>query len=1734
MTKYYIDAPYLITGYFGLFNGANLNPGSIRFDADSIAQLYSIEAGRNRKITSIKAMSDRQGTTNYRSPSNNSHFAWSITTTTNSVLQAQSFLLYDWAMNSAGARSTGASPSLVSPSLGLLPGCGGPSPIPFLRRDSCNVSTALVFRTAEPPIVVSNGNMANYGLTTSEKTFSEPLRVTSDGMSNDAGPSAYGTFGQDGNAYEWNDLEGTAAQVTVRGLRGGYWGSDINMIGSQSRLEQGPVSKVPRGGFRYASSEKLSEGMALVGDTNNIADANGRGRVDYSYYINKYPLMIGEYVLFLNNILGGPRVHTSPLAISIVLPNTNYTRSSTQSEYYEYNLYNPGVLQGDASSVVNISIKKSVTTASYVSGFTSNEPLGFEYVLGYSINRNKSVRISEISVQDLKNIMINGAALCDSALLSENNIQGVAYLPALNLSWFDCARYVNWRSNGSKRGLTGGLDSTTTENGAYTLNGRISGSAVAKNLINPNTGKPPTYWIPTEDEWYKAAYYKGAGVNTGYWKYATQNDSPPRKPLNLSTSCVGISIKEPQPLFPAVTTPSYYVIDLGQTRTFNLACYDASPVGSLSQTNSIATTTQIALDTSVDGQPHAGDDNKWQEVHGFIDVGQVNQGVRVIDGTATRDASLIDGGIPDIKVFNSTNARYIRLRLYNRLGTTVCLRGFRLFQVGASASDPNAPSLEPNSNTRSLSLFIKDTSNYLLAHEYNKAIGGTDSKTYPGANFLTNVGTNGGPSYYGTYGQGDYPNELIGDGSQSNIFSLTQVALNQSQRSAYLRPDYCTYAGFGLRLASSVPNNNGLVSIGHPNDITNTLVLPQFLNFSIGQILVKSLDVGYSYYIQKYKTTLREYTTFLNAIAKSDPNGLSTDYYLKSNSGIDSITGRGGSLGAIVRSGPNTNYTYTVVRTGDRLPITRLGWVDCARYANWMSNGQPTGLQTSKTTENGAYNLSSIGRGAWVVKNSINPNTGKPPTYWIPTLAEWLKAGFYKGPASTTGISSNQMGLEYYYYQYATRSDIRPESIDMVLPHKNGAIAKNITTNVNNPSVSVGKWIKVSAADANWVGTIYTEDLIAPPPPPATPTKSPNTTPRSTRNFVLCPDPTPTPTPAAGLIDNHIRCPFSLTLSGLTPGRRYISEAHIYDINSEISKIIPPSITFRAQSNGIQHLSFIAYRNKNTNRSVITIETQSPGNPTDRDTSSVVLDISLEDLAGSCQVPCIEYPCPTPTPASVIDNLSTTVNYNNGAIWNNQIGNVSTVGTNGVSSTYGTFDQNGNVWEWLETGDHLNVRYLRGGSYSSQGYELQSRNTSGRKKAPMTSYSSDKGFRIATYTNPYNFQPTCFIIINDSCNIADSNGLGATPYVYHMSKYEVTNKEYVEFLNTQAYFLESKFLDSFKSEMSSSPLGGIIRILCKDRYTYSTKTNMRFKPVNFVSWIDATRYCNWLHNNKTLEDIQTGAYQLKNPNLARTSDAKYFLPTENEWYKAAYYDPNMNENKNRYYPGIYSLYATASNKLPTPVTVNAGGVGTFPSGDLSCLYDAVVLKDIIRQDCDTCTEQIISLELEGNNSCFSEVEYRLVNNNTGVGIGTEWTKLPTDGVPDSLARYGCSDGPPSRFYTPISHKFTGRGDPDAQYVKQSLWVRTGDTWNTQGKFPCGISYQYSMTVHSIINPCNVSSTGYFSYDGSISCCEGAAVANPAFSTGSLVNPNELPGFVLEYTNCDKCPPGCYNTETVTC
>jgi formylglycine-generating enzyme len=85
--------------------------------------------------------------------------------------------------------------------------------------------------------------------------------------------------------------------------------------------------------------------------------------------------------------------------------------------------------------------------------------------------------------------------------------------PVNFVSWFDAARVANWLQNGQGSG--------STETGAYTLvGGQTSGTAPA---ANPGA----SYLLPTEDQWYKAAYYKGGGTNAGYWDYATQSDTAP-------------------------------------------------------------------------------------------------------------------------------------------------------------------------------------------------------------------------------------------------------------------------------------------------------------------------------------------------------------------------------------------------------------------------------------------------------------------------------------------------------------------------------------------------------------------------------------------------------------------------------------------------------------------------------------------------------------------------------------------------------------------------------------------------------------------------------------------------------------------------------------------------------------------------------------------------------------------------------------------------------------------------------------------------------------------------------------------------------------------------------------------------------------------------------------------------------------------------------------------------------
>jgi sulfatase modifying factor 1 len=94
------------------------------------------------------------------------------------------------------------------------------------------------------------------------------------------------------------------------------------------------------------------------------------------------------------------------------------------------------------------------------------------------------------------------------------------------VSWADAARFANWLHNGQP---TGAQDLTTTEDGSYFLNGIHEN---ADGQLEDVVREPDATWvIPTDNEWYKAAYHKNDGVTGNYWNYGTSSDPRPDNDL---------------------------------------------------------------------------------------------------------------------------------------------------------------------------------------------------------------------------------------------------------------------------------------------------------------------------------------------------------------------------------------------------------------------------------------------------------------------------------------------------------------------------------------------------------------------------------------------------------------------------------------------------------------------------------------------------------------------------------------------------------------------------------------------------------------------------------------------------------------------------------------------------------------------------------------------------------------------------------------------------------------------------------------------------------------------------------------------------------------------------------------------------------------------------------------------------------------------------------------------------
>ena len=173
-------------------------------------------------------------------------------------------------------------------------------------------------------------------------------------------------------------------------------------------------------------------------------------------------------------------------------------------------------------------------------------------------------------------------------------------------------------------------------------------------------------------------------------------------------------------------------------------------------------------------------------------------------------------------------------------------------------------------------------------------------------------------------------------------------------------------------------------------------------------------------------------------------------------------------------------------------------------------------------------------------------------------------------------------------------------------------------------------------------------------------------------------------------------------------------------------------------------------------------------------------------------------------------------------------------------------------------------------------------------------------------------------------------GYGGVDYAYNIGKYEVTAGQYTEFLNAVA---ATDPFGLYKTSMWSSGSGCMIeRTGSPGSYSYSVATDRANRPVNNVSWGDAARFCNWLHNGQPsgAQDLTTtedGAYFLIGATtygelqaVNREADWRWAIPTEDEWYKAAYYDSATS---------TYYEYPTSSNTAPGYVKDNGYIAGTL-------------------------------------------------------------------------------------------------------------------------------------------------------------------------------------------------------------
>jgi len=238
-------------------------------------------------------------------------------------------------------------------------------------------------------------------------------------------------------------------------------------------------------------------------------------------------------------------------------------------------------------------------------------------------------------------------------------------------------------------------------------------------------------------------------------------------------------------------------------------------------------------------------------------------------------------------------------------------------------------------------------------------------------------------------------------------------------------------------------------------------------------------------------------------------------------------------------------------------------------------------------------------------------------------------------------------------------------------------------------------------------------------------------------------------------------------------------------------------------------------------------------------------------------------------------------------------------------------------------------------------------------------------------TNQFQIQ---FVTIGNPGNAAYTSGnpnpVGSVGYVYNIGKYEVS-RDMINKANT----------------------AGSLGITMKDMTPYGG--NGVNRPASGITWYEALKFVNYLNTSQNYQAaynfdgngnlLNWNAGQYSGNNQWRHKDAFYFLPSQNEWFKAGYGAPD----------GSWYTYATGSNTAPT---ATSGGTNA----------NTVVFGQIGPADVDNA----------GGLSAFGTMAQN--------GNVNEWTETAFDGVNSTPGenvslRGGAYNDPAAFVFTPSNN-----------------------------------------------------------------------------------------------------------------